>query len=74
MSKQVAFEGILPALITPLTADAGAVDYAALTTIVEDLIAAGVHGLVPCGSTGEFVTLSHDERRAVVETVTGAAA
>jgi len=74
LSKQVAFEGILPALITPLTADAGAVDYAALTTIVEDLIAAGVHGLVPCGSTGEFVTLSHDERRAVVETVTGAAA
>lgn len=74
MSNQVVFEGILPALITPLSPDAEAVDHAALTAVVEDLIAAGVSGLVPCGSTGEFVTLTGEERRAVVETVIAAAA
>lgn len=74
MSNQVVFEGILPALITPLSPDAEAVDHAALTEVVEDLIAAGVSGLVPCGSTGEFVTLTGEERRAVVETVIAAAA
>lgn len=74
MSSEVTFEGILPALITPFTADANQVDHAALADVVENLIAAGVHGLVPCGSTGEFVTLSGQERRAVVETVVTAAA
>ncbi|MBS1862222.1 MAG: dihydrodipicolinate synthase family protein [Actinobacteria bacterium] len=73
MSSETVFEGILPALITPLTADASEVDHDALAAVVESLIAAGVHGLVPCGSTGEFVTLTGEERRAVVETVIAAA-
>lgn len=59
--------GCLTALITPF-AD-GAVDYPALETLVERQIAAGVHGLVPCGSTGESATLTHDEHAAVVRAV-----
>ena len=61
------FEGCLTALITPFKD--GAVDMPALTTLVETQIAAGIHGLVPCGSTGESATLSHDEHEAVVQAV-----
>ena len=68
------FHGVLPALITPFTDDGGAVDTAALAENVERLIAAGVGGLVPGGSTGEFTTLSNAERRQVAETTIEAAA
>jgi 4-hydroxy-tetrahydrodipicolinate synthase len=61
------FHGVLPALITPLTEDGSAIDTGALAAIVERLIAAGVGGLVPGGSTGEFTTLTHAERRHLVE-------
>src|SRR5512133_1212395 len=61
------FHGVLPALITPLTDDGDAIDTHALGGIVERQIAAGVGGLVPGGSTGEFTTLTHDERRQLVE-------
>jgi 4-hydroxy-tetrahydrodipicolinate synthase len=68
------FHGVLPALITPFTADGAHVDGDALTAIVERLVGAGAAGLVPCGSTGEFTTLSHAERRDVVEVTVDAAA
>ena len=68
------FHGVLPALITPFTDDGSAIDTGALPTIVDRLIAAGVTGLVPGGSTGEFTTLSHAERRELVETTVEAAA
>src|ERR687893_1710436 len=68
------FHGVLPALITPFTDDGGAVDTDALAAIVDRLIGAGVTGLVPGGSTGEFTTLSHAERRELVETTVEAAA
>ena len=57
------FHGVLPALITPFTADGRTIDTGALAANVERLIGAGVGGLVPGGSTGEFTTLSHGERR-----------
>ena len=60
--------GVLPALITPFTPDGAAVDATALTAHVERLVGAGVGGLVPGGSTGEFTTLTHAERREVAET------
>ncbi len=63
MSQNPAIEGILPALITPFTADGAEVDHESLARIASDLVAAGVGGLVPCGSTGEFPTLTGDERR-----------
>lgn len=53
------------ALVTPFTAS-GAVDEAALRSLVQRQIAAGVHGLVPCGSTGEAATLSIEEHVRVV--------
>jgi 4-hydroxy-tetrahydrodipicolinate synthase len=68
------FHGVLPALITPFTEDGSAVDTDSLAAIVERLIGAGVGGLVPGGSTGEFTTLSNAERRLLVETTLEAAA
>jgi 4-hydroxy-tetrahydrodipicolinate synthase len=68
------FHGVLPALITPFTADGAAIDTDALAAIVERLIGAGVAGLVPGGSTGEFTTLTHAERRRLIETTVEAAA
>jgi 4-hydroxy-tetrahydrodipicolinate synthase len=53
------FEGVLTALVTPFRE--GAIDEPALRELVERQIAAGVDGLVPCGSTGESATLSHAE-------------
>jgi 4-hydroxy-tetrahydrodipicolinate synthase len=57
--------GSLPALITPFRN--GKVDEAAFRKLVSWQIAEGSHGLVPCGTTGESPTLSHDEHRRVVE-------
>ncbi len=65
------FDGVLTALVTPFRN--GAVDEAALADLVEQQIAAGIDGLVPCGSTGESATLSHPEHRRVVEVVVAAA-
>jgi 4-hydroxy-tetrahydrodipicolinate synthase len=66
MSETV-FRGSYTALVTPF-AD-GAVDHAALRALVDWQIESGTHGLVPVGTTGESPTLSHEEHRAVVETV-----
>jgi 4-hydroxy-tetrahydrodipicolinate synthase len=68
------FHGVLPALITPFTEDGREIDTGAIAAIVERLIGAGVAGLVPGGSTGEFTTLSHAERRRLVEATVEAAA
>lgn len=66
------FHGVFPYLVTPLHAD-GSVDAGVLAELVEAMIAAGVHGLTPLGSTGEFAYLDAGQRRAVVETVIAAA-
>jgi 4-hydroxy-tetrahydrodipicolinate synthase len=68
------FHGVLPALITPFTGDGGAIDTDALAAIVDRLVGAGVAGLVPGGSTGEFTTLTNDERRRLIEATVEAAA
>jgi 4-hydroxy-tetrahydrodipicolinate synthase len=65
--------GVLVALVTPFTADASEIDAAALQAHVERLIREGAHGLVPGGSTGEFTTLSLDERKQLTELVVKAA-
>ncbi|MFT3923194.1 MAG: 4-hydroxy-tetrahydrodipicolinate synthase [Myxococcales bacterium] len=58
------FEGTHTALITPFKN--GEVDYPALSKIIDKQIEAGVDGLVPCGSTGESATLSHEEHERVI--------
>jgi mycofactocin precursor len=68
------FHGVLPALITPFTADGGTIDTGSLRAVVERLVGAGAGGLVPGGSTGEFTTLTNAERRRLVEVTVEAAA
>lgn len=65
--------GVVPYLPTPLTA-AGEVDDAALARLCEHLIASGVHGLTPLGSTGEFAYLDLAAKERVVACVVEAAA
>ena len=64
----VQLRGVLTALATPFAAD-GSLDEALLRALVDRSIEGGVHGVVACGSTGEFSALTIDERRLVVETV-----
>ncbi|MBX3507452.1 4-hydroxy-tetrahydrodipicolinate synthase [Parvibaculum sp.] len=59
------FKGSFTALITPFKG--GKVDEAAFVKLVEWQIEQGTHGLVPCGTTGESPTLSHDEHKRVVK-------
>lgn len=62
-------QGIYVALITPFTSDQGPIDFQALDQHINRLINAGVHGLVPGGSTGEFTALTTEERTQLVEAV-----
>jgi GH15 family glucan-1,4-alpha-glucosidase len=59
------FKGVITALITPLRD--GNVDEAAFEALLERQIAAGVHGVVPVGTTGESATLTTEEHKALVE-------
>lgn len=59
------FKGVITALITPLRD--GKVDEAAFTRLLERQIAAGIHGVVPMGTTGESASLHLDEHKRVVE-------
>jgi 4-hydroxy-tetrahydrodipicolinate synthase len=60
------FKGSIPALITPFKN--GQVDYNSFNNIIEWSISQGSKGFVPCGTTGESPTLSHDEHKKIVET------
>ena len=60
--------GIVPAMVTPLTAD-DKVNESALRKLTRYLIDAGVHGLFVLGSQGEFWALTADEKHHVMETV-----
>ena len=63
-----AFHGVFPYLVSPVDAH-GEVDADVLGQLVDHLVRAGVHGLTPLGSTGEFAYLSWEQRRRVVEVV-----
>ncbi len=64
--------GVFPYLVSPVTAS-GEIMEEVLSRLCNDLIAAGVHGLTPLGSTGEFAYLSWLQRRRVAEVVVKAA-
>lgn len=66
------FKGVITALITPLRD--GTVDEAAFTRLLERQIAAGVHGVVPMGTTGESASLTPDEHKRVVDLCVSVAA
>jgi len=59
--------GIWTALVTPFNED-GSVDVKAFEGLVNDQLDAGIHGLVPCGTTGETATLSDAEQDLVITT------
>jgi 4-hydroxy-tetrahydrodipicolinate synthase len=65
---RIPFTGCGTALVTPFT-KAGAVDEAAVRRLARRQVEAGVHFLVPCGTTGESPTLSSAEKKRVVELV-----
>lgn len=62
-------QGILPALVTPFTDDGKKVNEEALRSLVARCIELGVSGVVPCGTTGEFVNLTIEERKRVIDVV-----
>jgi 4-hydroxy-tetrahydrodipicolinate synthase len=66
------FRGAYTVMITPFDGS-DAVDAQALAAFTDWQIREGVHGLIPLGSTGEFLSLSIDEKTLVAETVIGAA-
>ena len=59
------FKGSIPALITPFKN--GEIDWPAFENFIEWQIEQGSHGLVPCGTTGESPTLTHEEHNQVIE-------
>ncbi len=67
------FRGVFPYLVSPVGGDGCVLDDV-LRRLVDHLIGAGVHGLTPLGSTGEFAYLSWEQRRRVVEVTIEAAA
>ncbi len=62
-------EGTMPALVTPFTEDGKQVNEEALRNLVKHCIDLGANGLVPCGTTGEFVNLTTEEKRKVIDIV-----
>lgn len=66
------FHGVFPYLVSPVH-ETGEVNAKVLERLCEDLIGAGVHGLTPLGSTGEYAYLTWPHRRRVVEVVVAAA-
>ena len=57
--------GAITALVTPM--QNGRVDEKSLVDLIEFQIAGGIHGLVPCGTTGESATLSFEEHKRVID-------
>jgi 4-hydroxy-tetrahydrodipicolinate synthase len=66
------FHGVFPYLVSPV-GPTGRILTEPLARLVSDLVGAGVHGLTPLGSTGEFAYLNRDQRIAVVEATIEAA-
>jgi 4-hydroxy-tetrahydrodipicolinate synthase len=63
-------EGIMPALVTPFAGKSRkSVDEAQMRKLVTHCVDLGVHGVVPCGTTGEFVNMTVEERKRVIDVV-----
>jgi 4-hydroxy-tetrahydrodipicolinate synthase len=67
------FHGVFPYLVSPID-EHGHVRGDVLSRLINDLIAAGVHGLTPLGSTGEFAYLNNEQRETIVRSAIEAAA
>src|SRR5262245_46441425 len=67
------FHGVFPYLVSPIDSS-GRVKSDVLGRVADDLVNAGVHGLTPLGSTGEFAYLNAEQRTVVVQATIEAAA
>jgi 4-hydroxy-tetrahydrodipicolinate synthase len=67
------FHGVFPYLVSPIGPDGRVLDEV-LARLVEHLVATGVHGLTPLGSTGEFAYLTAEQRRRIIQVVVEATA
>lgn len=67
------FRGVVPAVATPLNADES-IDESRLTSLIDDYIACGVHGISVAGSQGEFFSLEFDEHVRLLEVAIDAVA
>ena len=66
MFTDTRFDGVFTALVTPFTPDMK-IDWPAFDALIDRQLEAGIHGLVPVGTTGEAATLTEDEAVAVIE-------
>lgn len=65
MTDQLELSGSMVALVTPLAN--GEVDYISMGKLIDHQIESGTQGLVPCGTTGESPTLTHEEQDKIIE-------
>ena len=72
IANDVKFHGVFPYLVSPTDSE-GRIRSDVLGRLCDDLIKAGVHGLTPLGSTGEFAYLGREQRRTVVQATIEAA-
>ena len=63
------FSGSFTVMVTPFTEDCSKIDYSTLRRFVNWQISNGVPGLIPLGSTGEFLSITDEERREIVTTI-----
>lgn len=73
MTKSFELCGVIVPLVTPFQKGGEVVDEGAMAALSEWLISKGVHGLMPCGTTGEGPLLTTDERMRLLEVTLGAA-
>jgi 4-hydroxy-tetrahydrodipicolinate synthase len=67
MSKSFKLSGVIPALVTPFRKDGEELDEQALKTLIDFVIEKGVTGVVPCGTTGEFTSMSDVEKQRILQ-------
>ena len=63
------FSGSFTVMVTPFTEDGSKIDYSTLRRFVDWQISNGVPGLIPLGSTGEFLSITEEERREILTTI-----
>jgi 4-hydroxy-tetrahydrodipicolinate synthase len=64
-STRKPIQGVITALVTPFDTSGG-IDFAAFRRLLDDQIEAGIHGVIPCGTTGESPTLSTEEKKSLI--------
>lgn len=65
--KSFQLSGVVPALITPFKKEDEEIDDVALRALIDFVLEKGVTAVVPCGTTGEFTSMSEEERKHVLE-------